>query len=153
MDSQNLLEKIEEIIQPILELDRIELVEVIFRPQGPGHILRLFVDKPGGVTLKECSALNREISGALDKSGIIEASYTLEVSSPGLDRPLVNEKDFVRVKGKRVRIVTAEQICGICEHGGEVAEVSEGIVTILKENAVIEIPIDKIKIAKQEIEF
>lgn len=148
-----LLEKLKELISPILAIDRVELIDIVFKAEGKGGILRLLVDKPYGITLNECSQLNRDISEALDKSGIIEGRYILEVSSPGADRPIITEKDFLRAKGKRVRIITKESICGMCEHIGELTGVSGVIVTILKEDALLDIPIEKIKAAKEYVSF
>lgn len=148
-----ILEKLKVLIEPILRIERVELAELDFRKDGQRHILKLLIDKPYGITLNECSRLNREISCALDESGIIEGSYILEVSSPGVDRPIVSERDFLRAKGRRVRLITKESVRGTCEHIGEITDVSDGIVTILKDDAEVEIPIDKIKSAKEEIEF
>ena len=90
----------------------LELVDVQFHREGHGWVLRLFIDREGGVTLDHCSKVSREISDYLDVEDVIEQPYHLEVSSPGLDRPLRDLRDFKRFCGNNARVKLREQING-----------------------------------------
>ena len=81
-----------------------EMVELEFHPQGRGGLLRVFIDKDGGVTVDDCEIVSRQVSAVLDVEDPIPGHYTLEVSSPGLDRPLRKEADFTRFAGERARL-------------------------------------------------
>ena len=95
-------EKIRELVEPVLAEREIELVELTSRPQGRQQLIRLLVDKVGGVTIQECAKVNQLVGQALEQANLIEGSYLLEVSSPGLDRPLVNRRDFERALGEEL---------------------------------------------------
>lgn len=97
---------IESLLAPILADFGIELVELEYRREGRGMLLRLFIDKPGGVTLDDCSEVSREVSAILDVEDPIATAYRLEVSSPGLDRPLRKPADYARFAGQLVKIKT-----------------------------------------------
>lgn len=85
--------------------EKIELVDLVIARGRRRLILRFLVDKPQGISLEECARLNRQLSKRLDQENIIQESYILEVSSPGLDRPLLNTRDFQRHQGELVRVV------------------------------------------------
>src|SRR5687767_14065925 len=85
---------IRSIAEPILAQESIELVDLIYNRHGRFTTVRLLVDKVGGITIQECTHLNRVVGTALDEANVITESYTLEVSSPGLDRPLSTKRDF-----------------------------------------------------------
>ncbi len=89
-----------------------ELVEIQFRREGHGWVLRLFIDKEGGVAIDDCVAVSREISAYLEVEDLIDHAYHLEVSSPGLERPLKKRDDFIRFAGKLVRIKLREPAAG-----------------------------------------
>ena len=93
---------IRELVEPILAEREIELVELTSCPQGRQLVIRLLVDKVGGVTIQACAKVNQLIGAALEQANLIEGSYLLEVSSPGLDRPLVNRRDFERALGEEL---------------------------------------------------
>ena len=93
-------------VSPILADYGIELVELEYRREGHSMLLRLFIDKPGGVTLDDCSEVSREVSALLDVEDPIVSAYRLEVSSPGLDRPLRKPADFARFAGQQVKLKT-----------------------------------------------
>ena len=91
--------RVQEIAAPILESHGLELVEAVCVGQGPRTIIRVFIDKPGGVTLTDCEQAHRSLSPALDVIDPFPHAYTLEVSSPGLDRPLRCPQDYRRLIG------------------------------------------------------
>ena len=100
--------KIEEIVlkiaQPILEKKGLELVDVEYKKEGSNWYLRVYVDKPGGVSLDDCQGASEEIGTAVDERDPIPGKYFFEVSSPGLERVLRHERDFERYKGTRVEV-------------------------------------------------
>ena len=104
--STELLATIEALIMPILTDLGMELVDLEFKREGHSWFLRLFIDKPGGVTLDDCAEVSREVSALLEVEDPIEAPYRLEVSSPGIDRPLKKPADFDRFAGQLVKIKT-----------------------------------------------
>lgn len=153
MGQEEDIDKIKELITPILDGEGIELVDLIFRREGKRMALRLLVDKPqGGISLENLAKLNQIISQLLDETPILQESYILEVSSPGLDRPLKLKKDFQRVIGKIVSVITSESIEGKKDFVGELNAL-EGEDIILKlESREIKIPLDKIIKARQVIQ-
>lgn len=152
MENEN-IDEIRQLVDPFLKAEGIELVESVCRKERGSMALRLLVDKEGGINLGECSALNRKISQALDESIFIDEPYTLEVSSPGLTRPLQSSSDFKRAMGKRVKVVLSGKIEGREVWIGDVAEVNHKNVAIKTGDKKIEIPLDKIVMAKKEIVF
>lgn len=98
-------EDIKNLIQPVLNDERIELVDLIYRWESGRNVLRLLVDKPGGISLDDCTRVNKILSGMFDKPDIIDKSFVLEVSSPGLDRPLSTKRDFERNVGKKIKLI------------------------------------------------
>ncbi len=152
-------EQIADLLQPILDSMGLELVEIEFKKLGRGHLLQIFIDKPGGVTLDDCSDVSRELSVQLDVEDCIPGRYTLEVSSPGLDRPLKKEQDFIRFQGQLAVVKTSELLQD--EKGsrrktflGVIQGLESGVVVIrLKEGALARIPLDMIAKAHLEFEF
>jgi ribosome maturation factor RimP len=145
------IEKIERILIPILEEDCLELIDVEFRPSGKRWLLRIFIEKDGGVTISDCEKINRELGRTLDIEDVIEHPYTLEVSSPGLTRPLKNIKDFKRCIGKQCRIITSKPLHERNEFSGEISLVTEDEVELKGKIGVFAIPICDIK--KAHLDF
>jgi ribosome maturation factor RimP len=129
----------------------LEGVELLGR--GRKTLLRIVIDKEGGITLDDCEAFSKDIEALLDVEDPIEGSYTLEVSSPGLDRPLKNLRDFKKHMGKLVRVVTKEKVDGQSFFIGRIAGVEEDHVKLSLKNKQIEIFFDNISKAKLEIEI
>jgi ribosome maturation factor RimP len=101
-----ILNKVREIAAPLAAQEGLELIDVELGGSGGRQILRLFIDKSGGVSLDDCSSISRAVSAALDVEDPIQGAYDLEVSSPGLDRPLKTPEHFQKFAGKRVRVKT-----------------------------------------------
>ena len=127
-------QKTEEILNPIMEELEFELVDVEYVKEGSMWYLRAYIDKPGGITVNDCEAVSRRLSDILDEKDFIEDSYVLEVSSPGLGRPLKKEKDFVRNMGKDVEIRTYRSIDRSKEFVGTLKAYDKDSVTITDEN-------------------
>lgn len=106
------LPRLERIIESLLTFEGFELVDLEFRKESRGWVLRVFMDKPGGVTLDDCAAISREVGDHIEVEDLIPHSYTLEISSPGLERPLKKEKDFHRSIGKLIQFSTTAPVEG-----------------------------------------
>lgn len=100
----------EKLLLPIIEELRFELVDVEYVKEGGTWYLRAYIDKPGGITVDDCEAVSRRLGELLDEKDYIEEAYVLEVSSPGLGRPLKKEKDFERSIGEEVEVRTYRPI-------------------------------------------
>ena len=103
-------QKTEEILQPIIDANGFELVDVEYVKEGGTWYLRAYIDKPGGITVDDCELVSRAANDILDEKDFVEDSYVFEVSSPGLGRPLKKEKDFARSIGEDVEIRTFRPI-------------------------------------------
>jgi ribosome maturation factor RimP len=101
---------LESLILPIIRDFGFELVELDFKTEGRSWLVRIFIDKPGGVTLDDCVSVSREVEAVLEVEDPIKNAYRLEVSSPGLDRPLKKPADFIRFAGKSIKVKTRELI-------------------------------------------
>ncbi|MCI8598783.1 MAG: ribosome maturation factor RimP [Lachnospiraceae bacterium] len=123
----------EVLITPIIEANHFELVDVEYVKEGGTWYLRAYIDKPGGITVDDCEIVNRALSDLLDEEDFIEESYILEVSSPGLGRPLKKEKDFLRSMGKDVEIRTYRMIDKQKEFRGVLKAYDKDTVTIVTE--------------------
>jgi ribosome maturation factor RimP len=110
--SELITQRVRAFAEELLPSLDLELVEVQFRREGHGWVLRLFIDGESGVTLEQCSKVSREVSDFLDVEDLIEQSYHLEVSSPGLERPLHTFGDFMRFRGRNARIKLRESVNG-----------------------------------------
>ena len=125
--------KTENLILPILERMDFELVDVEYVKEGSNWYLRAYIDKEGGITINDCEAVAREMNELLDAEDFIPDSYTFEVSSPGLGRPLKKEKDFVRNMGKEIEIRTYRAIDRCKEFYGTLTSYDADSVTITDE--------------------
>ena len=125
--------KTESLILPILERMNFELVDVEYVKEGSNWYLRAYIDKEGGITINDCEAVAREMNELLDAEDFIPDSYTFEVSSPGLGRPLKKEKDFVRNMGKEIEIRTYRAIDRCKEVYGTLTSYDADSVTITDE--------------------
>jgi|SRR5688572_22807864 ribosome maturation factor RimP len=138
--------QIEEVVQPVLLDHGLTLVDLEFRPRRPRGVLRLFVDKPGGVGIDDCQRVSREIGDVLDASALIEEAYDLEVSSPGLDRQLRKDREFRWAVGRRVQCWLA----GGEEVRGRLVGIDGGFL-VLEQNGG-ETKLDRASVTKAKLE-
>jgi len=124
------IERVQQIAERVAASSGLELVEVEFRGGGKSRLLRIFIDKPGGVTHEDCANLSREVSTILDGEDVVPGSYLLEVSSPGLDRKLSRPADFERFTGSRVKIMTREPVNGNRHFDGRLQSFQQGRLTL-----------------------
>ena len=127
---ENYEQKTEKILIPIVEEYGFELVDVEYVKEGSTWYLRAYIDKPGGISIDDCEAVSRRLSDILDEKDYIDEAYILEVSSPGLGRPLKKEKDFKRSLGEEVELRTYRMIEKQKEFTGILKEYDEKTVTI-----------------------
>ena len=123
-------QKTEEILLPILEKHGFELWDVEYVKEGSNWYLRAYIDKPGGIMVDDCEVVSRELSDILDEKDFIDEAYILEISSPGLGRPLKKERDFERSLGEEVEIRTYRAIDGQKEFLGILKSYDKDTVTI-----------------------
>jgi ribosome maturation factor RimP len=149
-----LLEKLRPTLERIVDFAGMELVHAEARPESGGLVLRLFIDREGGVTLDDCATVSRQVSAQLDLEDPIPGHYTLEVSSPGLDRPLVKDHDFARFEGNAVRIETAAPLEGRRHFRGRLGRLEGGMVRLaLEDGSEVSIPRELVTRARLEPEF
>lgn len=137
MKREEIEKRVFDLAVPLTDSFGIEVVEVEFVGSGRS-ILRVYLDKPGGITLDDCADVSRELSAVLDVEDFIPGSYLLEVSSPGLDRPLRKPSDFERFRGNQARVRTRVPVA---DESGNMRKTFHGIIRDVTESAVlIELP-------------
>lgn len=139
----------EEVARPL----GLEIVDVEFRRESGGRVLRVFIDKPGGVTLDDCEALSEELSRRLDEVDPIEESYSLEVSSPGIERPLKKPQDFERFAGRLVHVRTFGPIDGRRNFRGELLGLDGEQIIVRLEQGEARIPLEQVAKARLVAQF
>ncbi len=142
-----------DLIQPTLRKKNIELVDVEYKKIEENWTLRVLVEKNQGITVHDCQELSREIEDLIEIHELIDSHYILEVSSPGLDRPLKKEADFLRNKGKRIRIKTYLPINNKKENVGTVIDFSKDTLFLEDRKDILKVPLTDIAQAKLIVEF
>jgi len=127
----DVLKRIREIARGILEFEGMEYVHLEMKQMGGGAVLRLFIDREGGVTLADCTRISRRLSAQLDVDDPITHGYTLEVSSPGLDRPLFSDDDYQRFVGQMLKVRTAAPHQGRRQFVGRLVGMADGMVRLM----------------------
>jgi len=151
--TETVTKQVEAIALPVLHELGLDLVEVQYRREQSGWVLRLIIDKHDGVSLDDCVAVSREVGQLLDIEDFIEQSYSLEVSSPGLERPLKSMGDFQRFVGRKARIKTTAPIDGEHVFIGRIKQ-SEGEAIVLEiGRKEVSIPFSQVAKARLEVEF
>lgn len=146
MSEDERAQRIEAVIQPVLHDHGLELVDLEWRAHGPRGVLRVFVDKPGGVALTDIERVSREVGDILDVADLISERYDLEVSSPGLDRPLRKEREYRWARGKRVRCWLADGE----EIAGRLVDVADDRLVVETEDGAQDLPREDVRKARLE---
>ena len=150
--SEELTRQLHELIMPSIVRAGADLVELTIKRRGRTHVVEVLVDKEsGGITLGECSVINREIFKECDQSQILGEDFQVEVSSPGLDRPLRTPKDFSRKMGQLIRVHLRAPVNARLEYSGTIEEVKDDRVVVDTPQGLLELAIDNIQKAVQEI--
>lgn len=153
MTKSNVEEIITRAAEPLVTDLGLELVDVQFVKEGASRILRIFIDKEGGITHEDCGRVSEAINPCLDELDPIAESYYLEVSSPGLERPLTKDSDYVRFAGQKVLINTYAPVAGSKQHSGRLKGLQDGTVILNHDGQEIMIPREAISRARLEVEF
>jgi ribosome maturation factor RimP len=142
----------------------LEVFDVQFRREAPGMVLRIRIDRPGSkgtaddsVTVDECARVSRDLSAIFDVDDVIPTAYTLEISSPGLDRPLTRAEDYRRFAGRRAKLVMREKIDGQGYFKGRLGGIEDGPVTVVliegEDKRTHRVPLEAITRANLEVDF
>ncbi|MGH7800060.1 MAG: ribosome maturation factor RimP [Thermodesulfobacteriota bacterium] len=150
---QKVIDSVREILDPLLLGYGFELVDIEYRREGRGWILRIYIDKDGGVSVEDCARISRELGTLLDLNDIIPGTYNLEISSPGLTRALKKVRDFERFKGKLVKIKTMTDIQGRRVFIGSLIDFVGDVASVEMDGRVYFIPYDEIERANLELDF
>jgi len=141
------------LIEPILDEMQIELVDVEYLSEGGRWTLRIYVDREGGITLDDCVRVTREIEDVIEVKDLFRQPYVLEVSSPGLNRPLKKEKDFFRAVGKNVSIRMAAPLDGRRNFKGKLASFEDGVLCVTVKDDRFLLPCGEVEKANLVYEF
>ena len=146
-------QKTENLLKPIMDEHQFELVDVEYVKEGSDWFLRAYIDKPEGITIEDCVAVSRRMNEILDRENYIEDVYTFEVSSPGLGRALKKERDYVRNQGKKIEIHTFKPINGEKLFFGILMTFDEASVSIQNEDKEMRILKKDIALIRQAVDF
>ena len=147
-------ERVRRLIEETVQSQGYELVEAEFKGSGKNSILRIFIDKPSGISHRDCELVSEQVGTVLDVEDLIPSSYTLEVSSPGLDRKLVKESDYTRFDGKLARVQTRIPLNRQKVFRGRLQGLHDGKVRLeLPKGDLLEIPLDVIQEARLEFDW
>jgi ribosome maturation factor RimP len=153
-EAKRIAEKVSLFAESLLPGMGMDVIDVEFRVESGRWVLRVFIDKEGGVTLDDCARVSRELGDLIEAEDIINYHYVFEVSSPGLDRPLKKERDFVRSIGKMVTIKMSMSIGKKRNFTGRLANVSEGVIDLLADdNNIVRLSLKEIDKARLKYEF
>ena len=153
-EAKRVINEVSALAQGLLNEYGMEVVDVEFRFEGGRWTLRIFIDKEGGVTVDDCASVNRELGDLIEGKNIIDYHYVLEISSPGLNRPLKKESDFIRSIGKMVTLRMSRPINERKNFTGRLTNVREGIISLLvDEDNLVELPLEEIDRARLKYEF
>ena len=142
-----------DLIEPVLSLAGMELVDVEYKKEGKNWFLRIFIDKEGGVTVADCQKVSHLTGDLLEVEETIITPYSLEVSSPGLDRVLKREKDFLKFKGRQIRLHSLSPIDNRRKFIGILAEFKDQTVFLELDGKLLEIPLRQVGKANLVIEI
>ena len=155
--SSGLSEQVEQQVQRIVESEGLELVHIDYRKQGHGFLLRIDIDKEGGVTVEDCTLISQQVSTWLDVEDPIPGEFELQVSSPGLDRKFYKPSDYEKFTGRLVRVRTSRPIRGLHVIVGRLKSFDGAAVVVtdpvMKKDPDYEIPLADIKETRLEVEI
>jgi len=147
-NKEEFIAEVKDLTEPLCESMGMELVHVEYQRESRGIILRIYIDKPGGIILDDCVFINRQLSDILDLHFDSSGSYSLEVSSPGSDRPLSKKLDFKKFRGRVARIKTIASINGQKNFKGVLLGITEETINISLDDKTVAIPFKEVKSAR-----
>ena len=134
---KNTAQRVEELAQPIIDELGYELVDVEFVKEGANWYLRIYIDKDGGVSIDDCEGVSRALEAKLDETDPIEQAYILEVSSPGIDRPLKKDADFVKFQGEIIDVKLYKPLDGKKQYQGKLLGLQDGVISLEEEDGAV----------------
>ncbi len=144
-------------IEKIVASEGLELVHIDYHRQGRGFLLRVDIDKEGGVTLEDCEGISRQVSAFLDVEDVVPSEYELQVSSPGLDRKFYSQSDYQKFLGRLVRVKTSRPVRGLHVIVGRLKECDGQMIVVtdaaVKKDPEYRIPLDVVKETRLEVEI
>lgn len=152
MKFESLLREVREVVEPILESQGFELVDLEYQRESQGWVLRIYLDREGGVNLEDCAGVSHEVGAILEVKDLIPSAYILEVSSPGLTRPLKKPEDFNKFRNQMVKIKLYEPLEGRRNFKGTLLGLEGDRVRVEVEQRVYELPLQRIAKANLEID-
>ncbi len=152
MLEKEIVDRVRVILDPILLDEGMELVDIEYRRESRGWVLRLYLDKEGGITLDDCTRMSQEVGRILDVEDFIQTPYALEVSSPGLSRRLKTERDFMRYRGHLIKVKTVDSIENRRQFKGRLVGISENKLEIESDGGTFRIPLSNVARANLEID-
>lgn len=154
MAAVNIVDRITTVATRVAVSEGLELVEVEYRGGPNNRILRIFIDKPGSVTLADCENVSRQVGTILDVEDVVPEHYTLEVSSPGLDRKLLKPQDYERFAGKKARVRLRHAIDGRSNFTGRLAGLNQGEALLdVDGGSRLRLSLDEVALARLVIEY
>jgi ribosome maturation factor RimP len=155
LEETGLVQRITELGEQVALGTGIEIAEIQLRGAGKGRLLRVYIDKPGGVTHGDCELISEKLGKLLDEEDAVPGeSYTLEVSSPGIDRKLSKPRDFERVVGQKIRVAVQEPIEGQKWFEGKLAQLAEGMLEMeTAPGHLVRVPLEQVRKAKLKFDW
>jgi ribosome maturation factor RimP len=148
-----LIQEVSKTIEPILRSQGLELIDVEYNREAQGWVLRIYLDREGGITVEDCAEASRELGAILEVRDLIPNRYVLEVSSPGVTRPLKRPEDFNKYQNRSVKIKLFMPLEGRRNFKGKLLGLKEDKVSVESERRIYEIPIQNIAKANLELDF
>lgn len=153
MKFEPLIQEVSKTIEPILRSQGLELIDVEYNREAQGWVLRIYLDREGGITVEDCAEASRELGAILEVRDLIPNRYVLEVSSPGVTRPLKRPEDFNKYQNRSVKIKLFMPLEGRRNFKGKLLGLKEDKVSVESERRIYEIPIQNIAKANLGLDF
>jgi len=151
--ARRVLASAEPLIEALVIDEGCELVDLVYQREPRGWVLRVYIDRPDGVTITNCQAVSRQIGDVLEAKDVMLHAYNLEVSSPGLNRPLKKAADFERFAGQRVRVKMSSGVQGQRNFLGTLTGCTDGLVFLDVDGEGVQLPLESISKANIEFDF
>jgi ribosome maturation factor RimP len=141
-------QQVTSLIEPVIAGLEYELVGVEYGNQGRGMLLRVYIDHADGITVDDCAKISRRVSALMDVEDVISGHYDLEVSSPGLDRPLFTQEQYAQFVTRQIKIVMAIPQMGRRRFSGELKGINDGVIEIEVDNEIYDLPLAQVASAR-----
>lgn len=151
--ARQVLSVAEPLIEALVTDEGCELVDVTYQREPQGWVLRVYIDRPGGVTIADCQGISRQLGSMFEARDVMRHAYNLEVSSPGLNRPLKKAADFERFAGRQVRVKTKAAVQGRRNFLGKLLGCTDDLVHVEVDGISVRLPLDSIGRANIEYDF